>query len=572
MNKTIFLWGLLAARLVFAGEEDCIPNDKAQIWISPIQAKADAPLKIMAVSADAMIQELNIKNDQGIKLPLNAVSRGGPPWSLSAVSQPLSKGHYRLEAKQAGQTVACKNITLGDMPAKNQAVWNRQTEAFYSAWIAQLFDAPQTESLSFPALEPVIRDPTRNFLYDHLGLNEDKALPATPDCADLPYFLRAYFSWKNGLPFAFRACSRGSAKSAPVCSSARLRNDFTQGNVPAAGFKNLTRELLDAVHSGSARTALNAESTDFVPIALKRESLWPGNIYADPYGHVLMIAGWSDQTENQPGLLFAVDAQPDNSISRKRFWEGTFLFADTPSAGPGFKAFRPIAQGRLLNNAEISGFSLEQQALSPDDFYARMAKLINPKGQSPKQVYDATLNALVEQLETRVESVNNGEAYFKKNPGASIQMPEGSAIFETIGPWEDYSTPSRDMRLIIAMNVLLGLPEKIVRHPELFLLNGASPEQSKLEIAQYHKKQIMEKTIRYVRSDGSPWSLTLTDILTRKSNFEMTYNPNDCAETRWGAQPGSEEYATCKRKTPAAQLARMEQNRAWFREAKRPPR
>jgi hypothetical protein len=51
----------------------------------------------------------------------------------------------------------------------------------------------------------------------------------------------------------------------------------------------------------------------------------------------------------------------------------------------------------------------------------------------------------------------------------------GAAIFQTIGPWEDYSTPSRDMRLIIAINVLNDLPDKIVRHPELFVMNGRSP-------------------------------------------------------------------------------------------------
>ena len=52
-------------------------------------------------------------------------------------------------------------------------------------------------------------------------------------------------------------------------------------------------------------------------------------------------------------------------------------------------------------------------------------------------------------------------------------MPDGAKIFETTGPWEDYATPSRDMRLLIAMNVLLGLPDRIVKHPELFNLGGA---------------------------------------------------------------------------------------------------
>ena len=53
-----------------------------------------------------------------------------------------------------------------------------------------------------------------------------------------------------------------------------------------------------------------------------------------------------------------------------------------------------------------------------------------------------------------------------------IPMPDGAKIFETTGPWEDYATPSRDMRLLIAMNVLLALPDRIVKHPELFNLGG----------------------------------------------------------------------------------------------------
>ena len=53
----------------------------------------------------------------------------------------------------------------------------------------------------------------------------------------------------------------------------------------------------------------------------------------------------------------------------------------------------------------------------------------------------------------------------KQTKDAVVPMPEGPKIFETVGPWEDYATPSRDMRLIIAMNVLTGLPERIVQAP-----------------------------------------------------------------------------------------------------------
>ena len=62
----------------------------------------------------------------------------------------------------------------------------------------------------------------------------------------------------------------------------------------------------------------------------------------------------------------AVDGQPDNSVGRKRFWEGTFLFAnDVKSAGPGFKAFRP-----LVAAANGAPAPLGNEALTKDQRFA----------------------------------------------------------------------------------------------------------------------------------------------------------------------------------------------------------
>jgi len=568
--------------VVLAEDYSCEETGETYIWISPLNPKADGQVKIMAVSTDGPLSELVIIDSQGRHMPLQSRRRGGPPWSLVTALERLNEGDYRVVAARDGKLTACHSLIIGGSSTeKRPKTWGLATEAFYSAWIEELFGAPPEENLSFPSLQPVLRNPERNFLYNYLGLNEDKSLPLTPDCADLPYTLRAYFAWKIGLPIAFRACGRGSAKTPPHCGAASVNTEFTHGISSQASFRKVSGQLADAVHSGSARTGLEDESTDLYPIPLSRETLWPGTVYADPYGHVLVLVEWVPQTAGDPGILLAVDAQPDNSVTRKRFWEGTFLFANVANAGPGFKAFRPMvrkASGglRLLSNDELvdnpgfASFSLEQDYISPDDFYARLAKPINPIGLDPTQAYEATLDALVEQIETRVTSVDNGEAYFRKNPGSVITMPNGAAIFQTIGPWEDYSTPSRDMRLIIAINVLNALPGKIERHPELFLLNGRSPEEAKAEIEQYHTKRIQERSIRYTRTDGSPWELSVAEVLARKPSYEMTYNPNDCAEIRWGAKPETEEYSTCRRHAPAGQHAKMEQYRIWFREARRP--
>ena len=580
---------LLLATLVgsktFAETDACEETGETHIWISPLNAKPDSSIKIMAVSTDGAISDILAIDAQGNPTHLQSTPRGGPPWSLSSSLTGLADGDYRIEARRGENLLACHPLVIGNRSRQESPTmdWNLATEAFYSAWIEGLFGAPVGENLSFPSLEPVLRDPGRNFLFNHLGLNEDRNLPATPDCADLPYTLRAYFAWKVGLPIGFRACSRGSSNAPPRCGPVSVKTEFTHGIASQGSFRNVSGQLANAVHSGSARTGLDDDATDLYPVPLSRKTLWPGTVYADPYGHVLVLAQWVPQTTGRPGMLLAVDAQPDNSVTRKRFWEGTFLYADVASAGPGFKAFRPLVRSasgglhvlsnsELLDNPNFAPFSAEQGELSPEDFYARMDKLSNPIGLEPRQAYESTLDALAEQVETRVTSVDNGEAYFRKNPGSVIAMPSATAIFEALGPWEDFSTPSRDMRLIIAINVLNGLPNKIVRHPELFVMNGASPQELKAETEQYHARRIQERKIHYTRSDGSTWELSLADVLDRKQAFEMAYNPNDCAEVRWGAKPGSEEYSTCHRHAPAGQHEKMEEYRAWFRDARRPTR
>ena len=576
----------------------CEEPADTRIWWSPLEPVAGEPLRLLAVSESPGEATL-VRGKQA----LPTVRRGGPPYSFQAEIASPAAGNLRVELRRGDKLLACRSIAVkksakerSKRPAegvywKSTRRWDRATESLFSAWVESLFDAPVAESLNFKGLAPALRDHKRNFLYDHLSLREDdpkhkEALPAEPDCADLPYFLRAYFAWKLGLPAGFRDCNRGSSSSAPRCGELTTNEAAADGKTALKLMRQFLRKLVNTVHSGSARVALNDEETDLYPVPLTREALRPGMVYADPYGHVLVLVKWVPQSASSGGQLLAVDGQPDGSVGRKRFWEGTFLFAaGEKSAGPGWKAFRPLlaagegAPAPLSNSqlgkgaeAGFARFSDEQGKTSADAFYARMSKLINPRGLPPALAYEETLAALVEQLETRVGSVDNGEVYMKQTAGAVVPMPEGPKIFETVGPWEDFATPSRDMRLIIATNVLSGLPQRIVQHPELFVLGGRKPAEAKQDTAALHDKLTRERSIEYKRTDGASQRLTVADVIARKAGFEMAYNPNDCVELRWGARDGTPEMATCQRRAPADQRARMEQYRSWFRDARRPPR
>lgn len=563
----------------------CSRGDDVCIWSAPLVARSGEKLEIMAVSTSGELSELLVTDPAGRRTRMDAVRGGGPPWSLRVALPAPARGSYLIEATRQGKVAACTEIQVGKGAGKRgSGEWDLSTQALYAVWVENLFDAPPEESLSFPSLEPVLRDPRRNFLHDYLVKGEDSHFPAEPDCADLPYFLRAYFAWKLGLPVSYRACSRGSAAAPPRCGPPEIDLTFVRTAASAGAFRKTSRRIMDRVTSGNGRTALRDNDTDFYPVPLERPTLWPGTVFADPYGHTLVIVKWIPQTAERSGLLLAADAQPDNTIARKRFWEGNFLFAVNPNAGPGFKAYRaPVAGGGkrgwvTLPNAALDqqpGFppySNEQTELTPGEFYATMERVINPRGLDPAETYKATLDALMEQLETRVRSVDNGEKYMRAHPGTVIPMPRGPAIFETVGPWEDFATPSRDMRLLIALRVLADLPERVRRHPELYLLKGESATAAAEQIERLHARRSRESFVTYTRSDGTPWRLSLAEIYTRRPGLEIAYNPNDCVERRWGAVPQTPEFATCRRRSPADQQEWMEKYRPWFREARRPPR
>ena len=100
---------------------------------------------------------------------------------------------------------------------------------------------------------------------------------------------------------------------------------------------------------------------------------------------------------------------------------------------------------------------------------------------------------------------------------------------------------------------------------------GKSAAEVKAELESVLASELSARKFSYTRTDGSQWTLTLKDVLDRMPALEMAYNLNDCVELRWGAPEGSEEAATCKRRAPAAQRAKMAEYRAWFSERRRPP-
>jgi hypothetical protein len=466
--------------------------------------------------------------------------------------------------------------------------WDSGMETIYSTWINALFQGCD-EQASWSALNEVTQNQERNFLYNYLSLGEDdhgskNRVIMEPDCADNPFFLRAYFSWKLGLPLGYHICDRGYVGSCPKTGEWITNETASSISNSVQAFNSFLRSIMNGVHSGTARTSLNNENSDYYPVTLEREALRPGTVYADPYGHTLILVSWVPQTKGHPGLLLAVDAQPDKTIAIKRFWKGNFLFNTSEVVGePGFKAFRPISldngklslmQNEALNSSSgYAPFSLQQRKMESEIFYHTMERIINPKPLDPETALMDLIQALHEQLLVRVKSVANGEAYLKSHPGTVIPMPSNAnGIFQAGGQWEDFSTPNRDLRLLIAIDAVLGFPDRVANAPGDFNISKLnSPKDIKNKLQVLLDKKVSEITINYTRSDGSSQELTLAEILNRRDAFEMAYNPNDGIEIRWGAPENSDERATCHRQAPSNQQKTMQSVRKWFNKRLHPP-
>jgi hypothetical protein len=572
-------------------------EDAAQIAFlpAPFAPWKGAPLRVIVAAEKPVEGELSLIAPDGSVAAKSRDRHDGPPyfWYAEIASPAAGTWHVTLmlDHAPAGCGEVTRNIavattkppptaTAGSLwPLRNS--WNRATENLFSAWIEKLFDAPPNVELSWKALHEVIRDRSRNILFNYLGLGEDQmGTIMKPDCTDMVYFLRAYFSFKMGLPFGYSNCTRGGNGKPPKCYAWLNILDATASKQPglAASFAHYLPIVADAVQSGAVRTLATDDNTDFYTVPLSQEALRPGTIYADPYGHVLMLVRRVPQSGTRAGVFLAVDAEPDGSVTRKRFWRGNFLFVHDPTLGsPGFKHFRPIVREpngkmRRLTNAEIAkdpqygDFSLEQSKLGLEEFYDRMDEVMSPQPLDPVRAMKEAITALEEQVQTRVTSVENGRKY-QLNAHGDVTMPSGPSIFETTGPWEDFSTPARDFRLLIAIDVVRGFPDRVARQPQRYAMPaGESVADVKTELQKVLATELAARKFSYTRSDGSKWTLSLQDVVDRMADLEMAYNPNDCVELRWAAPPKSDEIATCKRHAPQAQRAKMTAYRSWFRE------
>ena len=360
---------------------------------APMAPWKGAPLRVIVAAEKPIEGELSLIGPDGSVAAKSRDRQGGPPyfWYAEVASPAAGTWHATLAASGCGTIT--RDIAVRDAPAPPPAatpgaVWPvracvepRHGKLVFGLDPKTVRRAARRRSVVADAARRAARPLAQYAVQLSQCRRRRMATPLSPDCADFVYFLRAYFAFKMGLPFGYSNCSRGGGGKPPKCYT-WLTNRYPRGGARpgvAAAFGAYLPVVGDAVQSGAVRTLANDNNTDFYTVPLTQETLRPGTVYADPYGHVLMLVRRVPQSGGAAGVFLAADAEPDGSVTRKRFWRGNFLFVHDPTAGqPGLQAL-PADRARRQRQLAAADQRRDREKSAIRRFLARTVAARRPK-------------------------------------------------------------------------------------------------------------------------------------------------------------------------------------------------
>ncbi len=441
-----------------------------------------------------------------------------------------AQGHAPAEAAPPSRPSFESTAGAGKGPAPWQwrilrASWTERDEKGYEEFVQRIGESGCRN------MHACLTDAASNPLY---RASNPPGMHFYADCADLPYMLRAYFAWKNGLPFSYSTAVTPLGFSRDIRYTARgnaitSRRDLTDATIDA---RKAIPQVVDTISSAHYRYPPDYTGKllpDHYPVRITRESIKPGTIIYDANGHVAVVYKVTPE-----GRIHYIDTHPDNSLTRGIY--GKAFARATPAMGAGFKRWRPqplvgatqradgsLAGGHVVlspdkdipdwSDEQFFGternrtrtwttgkFVLEGETLDYYDYVRR--RLANAGFKyDPVEETRSMVRALCEDLKYRVDAVDVAvKAGIDKRPQPD-KLP--SNIYGTDGDWETYSTPSRDARLKTSFK---ELRDEVARFLALSAEGSKrlayAGESLARDIRQAYLQEAQACSITYARSDG----------------------------------------------------------------------
>lgn len=413
--------------------------------------------------------------------------------------------------------------------------------------------------------------------------SDPKDLVIKADCADWTYLVRAYYAWKNHLPFAVTVMephpsnpgNSSDLRYSPFGNVVKERVDLVANFWGYPDAKQLLTDIIPRLISTSnIRTnqpqVSNNLWSDFYPISINSKSLRPGTTIYDPFGHVVVVYKISSD-----GKIYYVDAHTDNNLTVGVYNE---KFSRThPLIGGGFKNWRPIklvgysrdfsgylSGGRMVpaanrdiqdysevqyygsdskfnKNWEKAGFTIEGKSVT---FYEYVQAVMSTGSLriDPLAELKDRMGEICQTMQARSRSVESARVngiYLQEHPKT---LPYN--IYVSEGDWETYASPSRDTVLRILYSTILSRSKEWMelweQQSEHLTYRGENlPE----DLMRTYNEISDQCVITYYNSAGNRVSLKLEEIRERLP--KISFDAYHCPELRWGADLNSREGQTC---------------------------
>ncbi|MDO9183303.1 MAG: hypothetical protein Q7U04_12895 [Bacteriovorax sp.] len=366
------------------------------------------------------------------------------------------------------------------------------------------------------------------------------------DCADLPFVLRAYFSWMNDLPFSYPTElveAKSLSKKESDIRYSKYGNIITNKDSILGGenVNDVFQNIVDSISTASFRTNASKNDSgeyfrDTYPVDINRQAIIPGTVLYDPNGHVAVVY---EVTNN--GKIHLIDAHPDNSLTTITYGE---KFVRTGvKIGAGFSNFRPFNLIRNeivpVNNKNLSEYSLIQFQKDPFIYkgqevsfyeYVRIKLTDGVIIYDPLLEFSNYLDEICQDVKDRKAAVDLAHQAGIENWSHPQLLPEN--IYGSDGDWETYATPSRDARLKASIRETKEFLTKMIKgqnNPEVKIkYTGADLVKDLRDI-------YLNKTNSCSISIAQNISLNLDEVLVRL--FDLSFDPYHCVELRWGQVP-----------------------------------
>ena len=483
----------------------------------------------------------------------------------------------------------------GAWPIRRQ--WTPAETHHYAKWVENIYRLKTTGDVEqrTAKLERILTDSEMNLLENPAFLGEGgnkqlsrsliREMHSLMDCGKFTAFMPAYYAYRRALPWMTTVVTAGEGdiRTSPYNIPVGNSNSFTSSSVTAF-FRNAVGSFI----SGNYRVNLegkNAHLSDTVPVAINRQFLLPGCInYLD--GHCLLLAYVSEYGELHFLNCSTAHTRDVFSYNGMNTVSGITPTGNDPTDAykgcfQGLRVLRyPIAitdkngrvkQVRRRTNEEMQefGFSTEQYDIvreisrkqfidmgkfrveSFHDFIRMRMKTVD--SVAPLAFMEQYANELLEAYVMREQFVQ--EAWKDVRAHGPIVYPEerrNENIFEALGRWETWSSPSSDVDRRNKYFYLADWLEYVIRLygivPEFVDLTGLEQynihtQENLAQALIAEKKRIFAAhTMTYTNSKGKQIPLTLLDI--EKRLYDLSFDPNHPPELRWGAPENSEERAS----------------------------